>query len=342
SGLPSPPLTRGSKPGLPSPPWVRGDGTGSRGAPPVAPPPLPRPLQPLPRSRPRKELRIRVAGEADRAACMALDATYTTEYIWQLDTRLEADEWRTSFRLVHLPRSLTLSIEHHPPAMARGSLPRADLLWLVAEEVEGAESAAWGQEPQPPEPPAGHGGSSWSHELRRTRGASVMQLSLPSAPYTARAAATTAGPPAAPAAGSGPTSMDGAGSRSGSSGRKPTGEAPGGGPEGEPGTGAKAVGYVVAVASPRVVATPPPGRHVYLRTLVVDGAYRRRGIAARLLAETLRWAAALGAEDVMADVPARNYPALRLLQKAGFTFCGFNDRCYDDGEVALFLSTRLR
>ena len=47
------------------------------------------------------------------------------------------------------------------------------------------------------------------------------------------------------------------------------------------------------------------------------------------------------AEGLMADVSARNYPALRLLQQAGFAFCGFNDRCYPNGEVALFFSCRL-
>lgn len=309
------PLPRSPRPGEPTPlpPSSRAPG---------APPPLPRPLQPLRRSRPRKTLRLRPGGEADLAACAALDAAYTTEYIWQLDTRTEPDEWRTSFRLVRLPRSLTLSTEHRPPASARGGRSRTDQLWLVAEEVEEEECALREQEAEPPEPLLAPGGASWSHELRRTGGTSVMQLSLPPASYITRAVATPASPRAAANGASGsPASVA---------------------QEHDRGTSAKVVGYVVAVASPPAAAQLPPSRHAYLRTLVVDRSYRRRGIAARLLAETLRWAASLGAEDVMADVPARNYPALRLLQKAGFTFCGFNDRCYDDGEVALFLSARLR
>ncbi len=318
------PLPRSPRPGEPPPlpPSFRA---------PIAPPPLPRPLQPLRRSRPRKTLRLRPGGEADLAACAALDATYTTEYIWQLDTRAEPDEWRTSFRLVRLPRSLTLSTEHRPPATARGGRSHSDQLWLVAEEVEEEERTPREQEEGQSESLLAPGGASWSHELRRTGGTSVMQLSLPPAPYITRAAAATTGPRAA--------ANSASGSPAGSSKREPPA---GTGQEHEQGTSAKVVGYVVAVASPQVVAAPPPSRHAYLRTLVVDRSYRRRGIAARLLAETLRWAAALGAEDVMADVPARNYPALRLLQKAGFTFCGFNDCCYDDGEVAIFLSARLR
>jgi ribosomal protein S18 acetylase RimI-like enzyme len=80
----------------------------------------------------------------------------------------------------------------------------------------------------------------------------------------------------------------------------------------------------------------------YLQSLAVDPAHRRQGVATALLAEARRWAAAQGAERLIADVAARNYPALRLLQRAGFAFCGFNDRCYPKDEVAVFLSVELR
>ncbi len=45
---------------------------------------------------------------------------------------------------------------------------------------------------------------------------------------------------------------------------------------------------------------------------------------------------------MMADVAARNYPAMRLLMKTGFTFCGYNDRCSRDNEVAVFFAAGLR
>jgi ribosomal protein S18 acetylase RimI-like enzyme len=97
----------------------------------------------------------------------------------------------------------------------------------------------------------------------------------------------------------------------------------------------KIVGYVVAAGAPR-------DGQAYLRTLVVDREYRRAGTGARLLAEAKRWAARQGADCLIADAPARNYPAIRLLQKSGFTFCGFNDSCYSDKEVAVFFGARLR
>ena len=97
----------------------------------------------------------------------------------------------------------------------------------------------------------------------------------------------------------------------------------------------KIVGYVVAAGAPR-------DGQAYLRTLVVDRRYRRAGTGARLLAEAKRWAARQGADCLIADAPARNYPAIRLLQKGGFAFCGFNDSCYADKEVAVFFCARLR
>ncbi|MGI8424513.1 MAG: GNAT family N-acetyltransferase [Chloroflexota bacterium] len=96
----------------------------------------------------------------------------------------------------------------------------------------------------------------------------------------------------------------------------------------------KVVGYVIVAGAPR-------DRQAYLRTLVVDRHHRRAGIGARLLGEAKRWAARNGAECLIADAPARNYPAIRLLQKSGFAFCGFNDSCYAENEVAVFFGARL-
>jgi ribosomal protein S18 acetylase RimI-like enzyme len=94
------------------------------------------------------------------------------------------------------------------------------------------------------------------------------------------------------------------------------------------------VGYAVATAAREQSA--------YLSALIVDREFRRQGIGGRLLGEIKRWAAHQGADRVIADAQARNHPALRLLQKAGFSFCGFNDCCYGDQEVAVFFAARLR
>lgn len=144
----------------------------------------------------------------------------------------------------------------------------------------------------------------WSHAVRRSATRSSVQLSLPVASGAAELLdRTIAGRPRAQDAAT-PASP-------------------------------KVVGYVAVAAAPR-------DETAYLRSLVVDRAFRRQGVGARLLAEAKRWAVRQGAGRLTADVQARNYPALRLLQKASFAFCGFNDCCYPDYEVAVFFSTRLR
>ena len=242
--------------------------------------PLPRPST---RTRVRKEIRLRPGTGADAAACVLIDSTYSTNQIWQLDSRQDGDDLRIAFRYVKLPRDLTLIAPHHPPALA-GGLLRRGVLWLVAEEIEVGGTP-------PSRRPA------WSHAVRKSSGGapSSVQLGLPSDPA-----------PAPPAEDDEPDEPRG-----------------------------KVVGYVVAAGAPR-------DGQAYLRTLVVDRGYRRSGTGARLLAEAKRWAARQGADCLIADAPARNFPAIRLLQKSGFAFCGFNDSCYDDKEVAVFFCARLR
>ena len=92
-----------------------------------------------------------------------------------------------------------------------------------------------------------------------------------------------------------------------------------------------------------LVATRPHGGEiVYLTSLAVASAHRRQRLAVRLLEQARRWASLGSATEILADVSARNTPALRCLQRVGFRFCGYNDRLYPDGEVALFLSLSLR
>jgi ribosomal protein S18 acetylase RimI-like enzyme len=194
-------------------------------------------------ARPRREIRLRPALSTDAMRCATLSTAYTTTHVWQLDTRSDGEEMRAAFRLVRLPRELSLAADNRPPAAPA----RKGLLWLVAEEVQ---------------------------------------------------------------TGPGPTRLSAA----------PVGEV---------------VGYVAA----RFRTGDPCA---YLQSLTVDPAHRRQGIGSRLLGEACRWAAQEGAGRLLADAGARNYPALRLLRRAGFTFCGYNDRCYLKDEVAVFLSVDVR
>ncbi|HEX2035756.1 MAG TPA: GNAT family N-acetyltransferase, partial [Chloroflexota bacterium] len=176
----------------------------------------------------------------------------------------------------------------------------------------------------------------WNHAMRYSGGASAVQLSLPAAadpepawaPESPGAEAWWA-PPAAPR-GAAPDPWEGEDlAQVTPPDAEPTPASPR--PVSRP---ASAVGYVAA-------ALAPGESCAYLQALVVAPSHRRQGIAGRLLAQACRWAAGQGAVRLMADVSARNYPALRLLEKAGFSFCGYNDRCYPKNEVAIFLSIDL-
>jgi GNAT superfamily N-acetyltransferase len=52
------------------------------------------------------EIEIRPAAAADIAKLAALDHSYTSDYVWQMDIKIEDDHMTANFRLVRLPRSV--------------------------------------------------------------------------------------------------------------------------------------------------------------------------------------------------------------------------------------------
>lgn len=206
----------------------------------VASPPLTRVAAPAtytPRE-PQHQLRIRSAIMADREACGAIDTTYTTDSVWQLDQRQDDNEIRIGLRQISLPKPMAAT-----EPMAVPFVSHADTLWLVAEELE--------------VPPTGR------------------ETTMP--------------------------------------------------------TVGTVVGFLTATIEPR-------REMVYLRAVAVSRDYRRQHLGSTLVEHMRRWAARAGVPEVTADVSAKNAPALRLLQRCGFRFCGYSDRLYRNGEVALFLA----
>lgn len=75
--------------------------------------------------------------------------------------------------------------------------------------------------------------------------------------------------------------------------------------------------------------------------LVVDAAWRRRGIARALLEQALRWCRERGLAGVMLETQSNNVPACRLYQRCGFVLGGFDREFYRGldprtREIALF------
>ena len=76
--------------------------------------------------------------------------------------------------------------------------------------------------------------------------------------------------------------------------------------------------------------------------LVVGTPFRRRGVGSALLAAAQAWAAERGARRLMLEMQAKNLPAIRMAQKHGFEFCGYNDHYYLTQDVTLFFARGLK
>lgn len=74
--------------------------------------------------------------------------------------------------------------------------------------------------------------------------------------------------------------------------------------------------------------------------LAVAGPFRRRGRGSSLLAEARRWAKTRGFRSLVVPVQARNFPAIRFVQKAGLRYCGYNDH-YFPKDIAVFFQVDL-
>jgi ribosomal protein S18 acetylase RimI-like enzyme len=80
----------------------------------------------------------------------------------------------------------------------------------------------------------------------------------------------------------------------------------------------------------------------WISDLVVAPGQRRRGIATQLLLAGAEWARKEDLRRLMVETQTKNHPALCLLDKLGFSFCGYNDRYYANQDIVLFFSLDLR
>ena len=79
----------------------------------------------------------------------------------------------------------------------------------------------------------------------------------------------------------------------------------------------------------------------WVQNLVVDRPYRRRGVGTLLLRAAAAWARREGLRRLTLECPTKNGGAIRFFFGRGAEFCGFNDRYYTHGDIALFFDYRL-
>ena len=81
---------------------------------------------------------------------------------------------------------------------------------------------------------------------------------------------------------------------------------------------------------------------VSVADLVVNLANRRQGVGSALLTAAQDWAAARSHRRLILEMQSKNLPAIRLAQKFGYEFCGYNDHYYLTQDVALFFAKSLK
>lgn len=74
----------------------------------------------------------------------------------------------------------------------------------------------------------------------------------------------------------------------------------------------------------------------WVRNLGVERHQRHQGVGSALLRAARRWAAERQLNAIMLEAQTKNYPAIRFAQKHGAVYCGYNDRYYPNGDIAVF------
>jgi len=80
----------------------------------------------------------------------------------------------------------------------------------------------------------------------------------------------------------------------------------------------------------------------WVTDLAVMPEFRRQGAASALLTATQDWALERGVRRLILEMMSKNQACIRLAQKFGYEFCGYNDQYYPTQDVALFFGRALK
>jgi RimJ/RimL family protein N-acetyltransferase len=80
----------------------------------------------------------------------------------------------------------------------------------------------------------------------------------------------------------------------------------------------------------------------WVTDVVVTPTQRRKGAASALLTAMQTWASERGVRRLILEMQSKNQAYIRLAQKFGFEFCGYNDQYYPTQDVALFFGRAIK
>jgi ribosomal protein S18 acetylase RimI-like enzyme len=79
----------------------------------------------------------------------------------------------------------------------------------------------------------------------------------------------------------------------------------------------------------------------WITDVVVTPHLRKRGIGATLIVAAQTWALERGNRQAILETASKNAAGIRLAQKLGYEFCGYNDHYYLTQDIALFFGREL-
>jgi GNAT superfamily N-acetyltransferase len=80
---------------------------------------------------------------------------------------------------------------------------------------------------------------------------------------------------------------------------------------------------------------------VWITDLVVGRPLRRQGVGRKLITAAETWGSGHGLRRAIVEIQSKNQPAIRMILKMGYEFCGYNDQYYATRDVALFFARAL-
>jgi GNAT superfamily N-acetyltransferase len=80
----------------------------------------------------------------------------------------------------------------------------------------------------------------------------------------------------------------------------------------------------------------------WVTDLVVSPLHRRKGAGSALVTAAQSWALERGIRRLILEMQSKNQAYIRLAQKFGYEFCGYNDQYYPTQDVALFFGRTIK